>query len=116
MTRLFVLTKPFERQWNDLGLSDEHLQRLENEILKNPKLHPVMRGTGRLRKMRFAIEGRGKSRSVRVLYVDFESVEQIHLIGVFDKSEKDNLTLSERNAIKRKINEIEHDLLQVKVL
>ena len=54
MTRLFVLTKPFERQWNDLGLSDEHLQRLENEILKNPKLHPVMRGTGRLRKMRFA--------------------------------------------------------------
>lgn len=110
MTRSFVLTAPFERQWKNMALTEEELRQLEIEILKDPKLYPVIPGTGRLRKMRFAIDGRGKSGSVRILYVDFEVVKLIYLIGAFPKSEKDNLTPAERNHLKKVIDEIEQTL------
>ena len=54
--------------------------------------------------MRFAFEQRGKSGSVRVIYVDFEVYERIYLITAYTKSEKDNLTDKERNEIHRLID------------
>jgi hypothetical protein len=96
----------------NMGLADAELRQLEIEILKNPRLNPVIQGTGRLRKVRFAVDGRGKSGSVRVLYVDFEDVKLIYLIGVFLKNEKNNLTAAERNIVKNIIDEIEHVINQ----
>ena len=74
------------------------------ELLADPKVGAVMRGTGGVRKMRFAFEERGKSGSVRVIYVDFEVYEKIYLITAYTKSEKDNLTDKERNEIHRLID------------
>ncbi len=48
-----------------------------------------MRETGGVRKMRFAFEDRGKSGSVRVIYIDFEVYEKIFLLTAYPKSEKD---------------------------
>ena len=48
-------------------------------MLEDPKVGAVMRGTGGVRKMRFAFKHRGKSGSVRVIYVDFEVYEKIYL-------------------------------------
>jgi len=110
MTRSFVFTTSFERQWSNMGLTDTELRQLEIDILKDPRLNPVIPGTGRLRKMRFAFEGQGKSGSVRVLYVDFENVKLIYMIGAFPKSEKGNLTKAEKNAIKKVIEDIEQTL------
>lgn len=111
MTRSFILTAPFERQWKNMDLTDEELRQLEIDILKNPKLYPVILGTGRLRKMRFAFEGRGKSGGIRILYVDFEEVKLIYLIGAYPKSEKENLTTTERNLMRKVIDEIEQTLM-----
>lgn len=47
-----------------------------------------MQGTGGLRKVRFALENRGKSGSVRVVYVDFVVYETIYLITAYTKNEK----------------------------
>ena len=62
-----------------------------------------MVGTGGLKKIRYAFEGRGKSGSARVCYVDFTSFEKNYLIQVFSKDEKPNLTDSEKNAVKKVI-------------
>lgn len=78
--------------------------------MKNPQIGSVMRGTGKLRKMRFALPHRGKSGSSRVLYVDFVIAETIYLIFAYPKNEKDNLTDEERNAIKKMIERIEETL------
>lgn len=56
-----------------------------------------------MRKMRFAFEGRGKSGSTRVCYVDFEIKETIYLLAVFAKNELENLTKAERNQLKNQI-------------
>ena len=90
-----------------LGLDEDDKCRLEQELLENPKVGPVMKGTGGVRKMRFAFRDRGKSGSTRVIYVDFEVYEKIFFVDVYQKSDKDNLTKAERNDMKDVVELIE---------
>lgn len=110
MKRKFVMTPIFEKQWQEMGLNDDDLQKLQLQLLENPQTGSVVRGTGKLRKMRFALPNRGKSGSSRVLYVDFVIAETIYLIFTYPKSEKDNLTDKERNNIKKLIEQLEKNL------
>lgn len=108
--REFIQTSVFTREWEGLGFNDTDLRRLENELLQNPKVGKVIQGTGRMRKMRFAFKGRGKSGSTRVCYVDFEIKETIFLLAVFAKNELENLSQAERNILKKQIDELESNL------
>lgn len=110
MTKTFIQTNEFSRNWEELGFDDEDLRKLELEIMKNPQIGSVIRGTGKLRKMRFSFPDRGKSGSVRVCYVDFVIQEAIYLVTVYSKKEKDNLTQTERNNIKKMIQLLEVSL------
>lgn len=92
MTRRFVEVPSFRAAWKAMGLSDADLRRLQEELLANPEIGDMMRGTGGVRKMRFAFEHRGKSGSIRVIYVDFEMQEKLYLLTAYPKNEKDNLT------------------------
>ncbi len=69
-----------------------------------------MRETGGVRKMRFAFEDRGKSGSVRVIYIDFEVYEKIFLLTAYPKSEKDNLSKAERNEFRQIVEILEYQL------
>lgn len=110
MTRIFVELPIFRSRWKEMGLSDDDLRRLQEELLSDPKVGAVMKGTGGVRKMRFAFEQRGESGSVRVIYVDFEVYEKIFLITAYPKNVKDNLTDSERAEIKQMIQALENQL------
>ena len=110
MTRTFIQTDEFIKNWERLGLTDDDLRRLELEIMKNPQVGPVIQGTGKLRKMRFAFENKGKSGSSRVCYVDFLIHETVYLITVYSNNEKDNLSKAERNEIKKFIDILEKRL------
>ncbi len=107
MTRLFVMLPEFEKQWKKLGLSDDDLKRLQGELLKDPEAGDVVKGTGGMRKLRFAFEHRGKSGSSRVAYVDFAYYEKIYLITAYSKNEKDNMSEAEQNEIKKLIKAFE---------
>ena len=110
MTREFVMMSEFERQWQTMGLTDQDLRRLQETLLFNPQAGVVMKGTGGLRKLRFAFEGRGKSGSTRIVYVDFVVHEALYLIYAYPKNEQDNLTAAQRNEIKKMIKRIESAL------
>jgi hypothetical protein len=110
MTRTFVELPIFRSRWKDMGLDDDDLKRLQEELLAAPKTGAVMIGTGGVRKMRFAFEHTGKSGSVRIIYVDFAVYEKIFLITAYPKSEKDNLSMSERNEIKQMIHTLKRQL------
>ena len=68
MRRTFIQTDEFVKNWKRLGLNDDDMRRLELEILKNPQAGNVIKGTGGLRKLRFAFDDKGKSGSVRICY------------------------------------------------
>lgn len=110
MTRTFVQTKEFSKNWDQLGFKDSDLRKLELELIKNSSAYPVIQGTGGLRKMRFAFENEGKSGGVRVCYIDFVVKETIYLITVYPKSKKDNLLRAERNEIKKMIEVLKSSL------
>ena len=108
--RVFFSTFEFDKQWKRMGLDDEDQRRLENEILVNPKIGAVIRGTGSLRKMRFAVEGKGKSGSTRILYVDFVVYERVYLIYAYPKGQKDNVSPEEREIFKKIIEQARKEL------
>jgi len=103
MRCLFVETPLFTEQWFELGLDDEDLNELQKTILSNPESGTIMEGTGGLRKIRFAREGKGKSGGVRVCYVEFAFFEKVFFLTVYAKSEKTNLSAYERNEIKKAV-------------
>lgn len=103
MTRTFIQTNEFSKNWEKSGLTDDDMRRLELEILKNPEAGVLIRGTGGLRKLRFAFENHGKSGSMRICYIDFPLKKTVYLITVYPKNVKDNLTKAECNNIKKLI-------------
>lgn len=103
MTREFVMLPEFDKKWKEIGFTDKELKALQEELTINPNKGDLMQGTGGLRKIRVAFEGRGKSSSARVCYVDFAVYERIYLITAYTKNEKDNLTKEERNEVKKVI-------------
>ena len=110
MTREFIMLPEFDKKWKQLDLTDSDLKRLQAELLVDPRIGSVMQGTGGVRKMRFAFEHKGKSGSARVIYIDFAFYEKIYLLTAYPKSEKDNLTKEERNAIKQLVERLEKSL------
>lgn len=110
MIRSFIELPLFNSKWKSLGLSEEDLCRLQEEILADPKVGSVIRGTGGVRKMRFSFKHTGKSGAIRIIYVDFEVFEKIFLITAYSKGEKENLTNAERNEIKQLIHILESQL------
>lgn len=80
-------------------MSAEEVTALTELLSKNPEAGDVMQGTGGMRKLRFATQGRGKSGSVRVVYYYYNVSVPLFLLRVYAKNEKANLTKAERNAL-----------------
>ncbi|MCI9010005.1 MAG: type II toxin-antitoxin system RelE/ParE family toxin [Clostridia bacterium] len=110
MTRSFIELPLFRSKWEDLGLNEVDLRRLQESLLADPKVGAVMQGTGGVRKMRFAFEHQGKSGGVRVIYIDFEVYEKIYLLTAYTKNEKENLTKEEQNELRTLIKVLEKQL------
>lgn len=104
LRREFIELPIFLKRWEELGLNEDDLFRLQKELIENPKIGKVIKNSNGIRKMRFAFKNKGKSGSARVIYVDFEIHEKIFLITAYDKKEKDNLSKKEVNELKQLIN------------
>lgn len=75
MTRTFIEVPLFTKRWKEIGLDDNDLHSLQIMLLKDPESGPVMEGTGGIRKVRFPLENKGKSGSVRVCYTDLQNMK-----------------------------------------
>ena len=113
MTRTFIQTNEFSKNWDILGFDDEDLRLLELSILEHPEKYPIMKETGGLRKARISLDKKGKSGGARVCFVDFIFVDTVYLITVYGKKEKDNLSNAERNQIKKMIETLKKALEEV---
>lgn len=111
-TLTFVHMRPFERAWDELGLSMVELHELEVAIMAAPTGAPVMPGTRGLRKMRFSPKRwhTGKRGGMRACYVYLEEHHQVLLALVYPKTQKDDLTAQDKKRINRVIESIEREL------
>jgi hypothetical protein len=97
MKNTFVETAEFT-EWVNEHLSDDALAGLQRELLNAPDTGSVMPGCGGLRKVRVADprRGKGKRGGARVIYLHLEELDQIHLITVYGKDQKDDLSESDK--------------------
>jgi hypothetical protein len=85
-------------------MTHEEVQRLIYELAHDPEAGDVMVGTGGVRKVRFAVGGRGKSGGVRVVYYYRNDGMPLFLLTVFGKNEKANLSKEERNTLAKLVD------------
>jgi hypothetical protein len=100
-----VETRFFRRKAQKL-LPDTQLLELIVYLSTNPESGVRIRGTGGIRKLRWAIGGRGKSGGVRVIYYFSNRASPLWLLDIFGKNEKANLTAAEKNALRDLVNEL----------
>ncbi len=79
-------------------LSEQERGDLIDMLATNPYIGAEIRGSGGVRKVRFATGKRGKSGSTRVIYFVYSENAPIYLITCFAKGKKDNLSKAEINA------------------
>ena len=109
LIRTFVELPIFSKRWEEIGFGEDELLALQIMLLKDPQSGPIMEGTGGIRKVRFPLENKGKSGSVRVCYADFEEYEVTYLITAFTKNEKENLTKEEKNTLKKLVKALKDE-------
>lgn len=94
---LFIETSLFSAQLPD-WLSDEEYRGLQSHLLEHPDAGDLIRGTGGIRKVRWAAKGKGKSGGVRVIYFWAKAPDQIYLLTMYGKRERADI---DRATLKR---------------
>jgi hypothetical protein len=87
-------------------LSEQERADIVWMLAGDPECGDVITGTGGFRKVRFALHGRGKSGGARVIYFLHNETLPIYIFAVYAKNEKANLTQAEKNALRKRSDEI----------
>jgi len=82
-------------------MSDAEREDLVNFLAYNPKAGVVIKGTGGIRKIRWAREDTGKSGGFRIIYFFHSEEIPLFALNVFAKNEKENISQTERNELKK---------------
>ncbi len=80
-------------------LSEDERENLIKFLAGHPSAGKIMKGTGGVRKLRWARKGMGKRSGARVIYYFYDETIPLFLLTIFGKNEKDNLSKAERNEL-----------------
>lgn len=72
-------------------LSDDEYRGFQTYLLQKPDAGDIVRGTGGVRKVRWAASGKGKSGGVRVIYYWKQSDHEIWMLTIYGKSERETI-------------------------
>lgn len=87
----FIETSVFTRQVTAL-LTDDEYSQLQVALSAHPYMGTIITHSGGLRKTRWSMGGRGKRGGVRAIYYWVVTENQILMLFMYPKSEKDDLT------------------------
>jgi mRNA-degrading endonuclease RelE of RelBE toxin-antitoxin system len=98
----FVETRLFSRLVYDY-LSEEEYSSLQRHLAAWPESGDVVPGTGGVRKVRWAVKGRGKRGGVRVVYVARVAKEVIWLLTISAKNEAESIPANVSRRIREEL-------------
>jgi hypothetical protein len=101
----FIETTAFTKYLYDY-LSEEEYFGLQSFLLQNPESGRIVRGSGGVRKVRWAMSGKGKSGGVRVIYYFKKQDDEIWLLTIYSKNEVENIPAHVLRQIAKEIENV----------
>jgi len=94
-----VEVDPFAATARRAGLGEAERIALVEFLAHNPEAGDLIKGTGGLRKLRWARAGEGKRGGFRAIYYFFTSEVPIYLLAVYAKSQQIDLSAEQKRRL-----------------
>lgn len=101
---VIIETSIFTNQVQAL-LSLEEYRKLQMALMIRPDLGTVIPGSGGLRKVRWSLSGRGKRGGVRTIYYWAVASDQILMLLMYAKNDRDDLTPTQLKVLRKIVEE-----------
>ena len=102
---IIIETLAFTRRVTSF-LSDKEYQALQWFLCTLPEAGAVIQGTGGARKVRWKQERQGKRGGVRIIYFHHASRDQVWMLAMYAKTDKEDLSSEDKKIVKRLVEEI----------
>ena len=79
---------------------------MQNTLVEDPERGNLIKGGGGIRKLRHAVQGRGKSGGVRAIYYWVNQDHRIYMLVIYPKSKKDDLSDRETAILRNLVKEL----------
>lgn len=104
MKRKIIEPRALARTIDDLiaerKVLKEDLEALKKELIRDPESGDIIPGTGGVRKIRLKSASKGKRGGFRVCYFDDPTREELFLLKIYGKNEKEDLSAAEKKSLK----------------
>jgi hypothetical protein len=94
-----VYTTVYERKISKILTASER-RAAEDYIAANPTIHPVIQGTGGIRKARVARGGMGKRGGARVVFYYWQLESTLFMLTAYAKGEQEDLSTAEKRQLR----------------
>lgn len=100
----FIEAPVFTRAVDEL-MDDDEYRSVQVALLLRPELGPVIRRTGGIRKIRWAVKGSGKRGGCRIIYYWDEPTETFYMLYAYRKNQQEDLTAKQLKTLTRLVRE-----------
>ncbi len=87
------------------NLDDDEYRALQSSLLLRPEQGPVIPGSGGLRKVRWATQGKGKRGGLRLIYFWDKPSGTYYMLFLYRKNEQGDLTKAQVQVLGRLVRE-----------
>ena len=100
----FIETRLFTRLVIEY-LTDEEYGALQESLMRNPDVGPVIPGSGGIRKVRWAAQGRGKRGGYRIIYYVRRTHGVIWMLTMYPKNVAENIPTHVLKQIRKEVED-----------
>ena len=88
---------------------DEFLNKLQNDLLKDPEKGDIIPRLQGLRKVRMALAGRSRAGGARVIYLHLPQHKTIIFFYIYTKAKSENLTPDQERRLRTAVETIKRE-------
>lgn len=99
---VIIETPIFTKLITDI-MSDDEYKNLQEALVIRPDRGVIIKNGSGLRKIRWALEGQGKSGGIRVIYYWMTADDQIYMLYAFPKNAQANLTDAQTKKLRQMV-------------
>lgn len=105
---VFIELTPFQAFRRD-NWTDDDLRGLQSILIEHPDAGPLIPGAGGLRKLRWAMPGRGKRGGARVIYYWRTAADVVYLVFAYAKNDQADMTPDQARQLAKLIEGVLRD-------